>query len=46
MLVLALEFSRGCTVHAEVGTPRLERTEHGAQAVPNGNNRPTGARTG
>ncbi len=35
MLVLALEFSRGCTAHAGVGSPPLDE-----QAVRNGNKPP------
>jgi hypothetical protein len=39
MLVLALEFSRGCTAHAEVGTTLHENNCAAG-------NHPTGARTG
>ncbi len=40
MLVLALEFSRGCTAHAWAGHHR------GTNETTSEDNRPTGARTG
>ena len=40
MLVLALEFSRVCTAHAEAGTPGSQNERR------NGNYGPTRARTG
>jgi hypothetical protein len=41
MLVLALEFSRGCTAHAGVGNHAAP-----AEQLRSGDNHPTGARTG